>query len=250
MLMPDRDVEAFIERIISDSRIPRRRQRDEVRRELRAHFEDAGDSAEALADAVRRFGDLSLVTDSWQRTYRVEYLLCYVAKIAASIVASIAAALLIEVLVNVRVEVAAEVWRLAPGFSHAAALAVAVVLAVVAVREAIRTPVNWRRALLIVVGYAAVASGTSLLLTHSIGVVLTATVLATLGYASTRIAGRTPRLLLTFAAFAVAEYTLHWLLRVNFGAARALAASAVLVAVWVSTVAIMTRIDRRFEYGS
>jgi hypothetical protein len=179
--MPDLDIDGFVDQIIRDSRIPRRRQRDELRRELLAHFEDAGESPEAQADALRRFGDPSAVTAAWRRAYRLEYLLVYCAKIATSIAASVAGTLFIEVVANLRVGVEAEVWRLAPGFSHAAALAVGIVVGLVAIREAIRPPFDLRHALPIAFVYAAVCGGASLLLTHSLSGFLTATALATLG---------------------------------------------------------------------
>jgi hypothetical protein len=64
------------------------------------------------------------------------------------------------------------------------------------------------------------------------------------------VATRTGQALLTLAAFAAAEYALHWLLRVDFGPGRALAAGAVLVAVWASTLGIIARVDRMFFTAS
>ena len=49
------DIDAFIEPIVAAARTPSCRRRDELRRELRSHFEDSGLTPEALHDAVARF---------------------------------------------------------------------------------------------------------------------------------------------------------------------------------------------------
>jgi hypothetical protein len=157
--MDDADVVArFIENIVAGARIPDRAERDDLRRELWTHFEEAGTSPEAVRDTMRRFGAEALVTESLRQVYRWDYVCAYLVKIAATIVASIAAALVIEVLVNLRVEVEAEVLRLAPGFSHAAVLAIAVVLALVTAWEVGRTPFNRSRAVVAISAYATVCT--------------------------------------------------------------------------------------------
>ncbi len=125
--MHDHDaIATLIERIIARASIPSRAHRDDLRRELWTHFEEAGHAPDAARDAVRRFGAEALIGESLRDVYRRDYTVWYLAKIAASIVASIAVTLLIEVFVNLRVEVQTEVWRLAPGFSRAAGMSVAV----------------------------------------------------------------------------------------------------------------------------
>src|SRR5437660_7893010 len=154
--MRDRDsVDALIDRIVAGSHIPGHAARDDLRRELRSHFEDAGTSPEATQQAVRRFGAESAVTESLRRVYRFDYAVFYLAKIAVSIVASVAAALVIEVLVNLRVELRSEAWRLAPGFSRAAGVSVAVVLGLVTAWEVGRPPFSRRRAAVALGAYAA-----------------------------------------------------------------------------------------------
>src|SRR6516162_10893776 len=64
--MRDVEVSALIERIVE--RVPHAR-RDELRRELRAHFEDAGTSDETVREAVRRFGSGMEVADAMRRVY-------------------------------------------------------------------------------------------------------------------------------------------------------------------------------------
>jgi hypothetical protein len=244
--MDDRELAALIQRIVAGARIPGRRRRDDLCRELWAHFEDAGGSAAERDDAVQRFGGEPLIADSFRAVYRRDYCMLYAAKVGASIAASAGAAVIIEALFNLRGVDTAVAWRLAPGFPHAAALALAVVLAIVAAREATAPPFDPRRALIAASGYAAICGAASVLLEGSGGALVTATILAALGSASAAIKTRTARLLSTFALFVVVEYGVHLLLRVSFGPARALAASAALLAVWASTVAIVTRLDRLF----
>jgi hypothetical protein len=57
---------------------------------------------------------------------------------------------------------------------------------------------------------------------------------------------RPSRLLALFGIFAAALYVNHRGVSVAFGPSRALLASAVLVAVWSSTVVILNRVDRAF----
>jgi len=247
--MSDRMVETLVEKIVAGARIPSRKRRDELRRELLAHFEDAGATPDAVHDALHRFGSEALVTESLRRVYQWDYTFVYLTKIAASIVVSAAVALLIEVLVNLRVEVEAEALRLAPGFSHGVALAVALVLAFVTGWEATRPPVRIARALVALGAYAMVCGLAALLLTNTTGLFATAAILGALGYAGAKTTTPTMKVLSTFIAFAAVEYLLHWRLGVAFGAQRAIAASVVLVAIWACTLSVATRVDRAFRHS-
>jgi hypothetical protein len=241
---------AFIERIVAGAHIPSRSRREDLSRELWTHFEEhfeqSGTSPEAVHTALCRFGAEDVVTASWRRIYRWDYTFLYLLKIAASITASIAAALLIEVLVNLRVEAQAEAWRLAPGFSHAAGLAVGVVAGLVTAWEVARQPFNRSRAMLAIGAYGAACVLVGVLLVNSAWAFVTPTMLVALGYLCSRLESRPAKLLLTFGAFAAALYGTHLVLSVAFGPARALAASAVLVAVWSSTDMILARVDHAF----
>jgi hypothetical protein len=241
---------AFIDRVVAGAHIPSRAKRDDLRRELWTHFEErfeqTGTSPEAVHTAIRRFGAEAMVVESWRRVYRWDYALMYLAKIAASITASIAAALLIEILVNLRVEGQAEAWRLAPGFSHGAGLAVGVVLGLVTAWEVGRQPFNRSRAMVATSAYGAVCVLGQFLFVNSATAFVTPTMLVALGYLCSRLESRPAKLLLTFGAFAAALYATHLVLSVTFGPARALAASAVLVAVWSSTGMILERVDHAF----
>ena len=60
----------LIERIVAGARIPSRVDRDDLRRELWTHFEEAGTSPAAVEDTLRRFGAESSITESLRRVYR------------------------------------------------------------------------------------------------------------------------------------------------------------------------------------
>jgi hypothetical protein len=245
--MDERDaVGRLIERIISAARVPGDAERDDLRRELWTHFEEAGTSPETLRESMRRFGAESLVTESFRRVYRFEYALLYLAKVAASVAASAAAALLIEVFVNLRVEVQAEVLRLAPGFSRAAGGAVAVVLALVTAWEVVKPPFSRPRAAAAIAAFAAVSVAAQLLFAVGIGAFVTATMLVVLGCACAKIPRILERLVLLVVGFAAVLYGSHLLQGVAFGMGRALLAGSVLSAVWCSASAIVVRVDNAF----
>jgi hypothetical protein len=240
-------VAALVERIVSGAHIPSRSRREDLRRELLAHFEDAGTSPDAVREALRRFGVEQAITDSLRSVYRWDYVFLYLAKITASIVASMAVALVIQVLVNLRVEVRNEVWRLAPGFSRATALSVAVVLGLVTVWEVGRQPFNRLRTAVGVAAYAAICAVGHLLFADSLSGLITATLLVAIGCVCSKLPFRPARLPLTLVAFAAALYAVHFTIRIAFGPMRALMAGAVLVVVWTATVLILTRLEHGFD---
>jgi PAS domain-containing protein len=213
---------------------------------LWSHFEDAGMSPEACPDVLDRFGAESLVTESLRRVYRFDYAVMYLAKIAASLVASVAAALTIEALANLRVEEQADILRLSPAFSRGAGVSVAVVLGLVTAWEVCRPPFNRSRAALAIGAYATLYLLVQLFFASGAGAFVTATILVVLGYACSKLEQTPMRLLLVFGTFAAVLYANHRMLRVAFGPSRALLASAVLVAVWSSTVLILARVDHVF----
>ena len=239
-------IAALIERVVARARIPSRTRRNDLRRELWTHFEEASGSPDAVGDAVQRFGAEGPIAESLRDVYRWDYALWYFAKIAAAIVASIAAALLIEVIVNLRVELQAEVWRLAPGFWRAAGMSIVVVLGLITVWEAARRPFNRSRAAIVVGAYAAVCLAVRLLFLSGVGALLTATILVGIGHGCSTFARWPSRLLVLVGAFAAALYVNHFLLNVAFGLSRALMAGAILGAVWASTVVILNHVDRAF----
>jgi len=245
--VPDPDaVTALIDRIVAGACIPSRAERDDVRRELLTHFEEAATAHESVAYAIRRFGDEAMVIDSLRRVYRWEYLALYLAKVAASVIASFAVALLIVAAFNLRLELETEVWRLAPGFSRAAGLALAVTFGLIAAWEIVRHPFSARRAIVAAAAYAAVCGLMPLLVANSVRAFVVATGLVVLGCVCSRLPSRLLRWLLTFVAFAVAEYGVHAVLSVAFPPSRAAMAGAILVAVWASTVFILRFADAAF----
>jgi hypothetical protein len=243
--MPE-DIDAFIEPIVEAAQIPSRRRRDELRRELRSHFEDSGLTSDALHDAVARFGNTARIGDSLRKVYRRDYLRFYVVKVGACTVAATMAAILIEAIVSLRLESDAA-WHLSPGFPHAARFGVVLTLALVAAAEATRAPFTWSRALLSLGCYSIAFACALSVSANSVGAFATASILATIGIGVARAATAwTSRALLTLAAFAVAEYLLHQSLGITIGPIRALAASAILLMLWASTITIVAFSDRAF----
>jgi len=223
--------------------------------EARDHLIDAVDagvqrglSTEAAEhEALSRFGTADELSAAFGRVYPWAYLLWYFAKIAASVAASVAVALVIEVLVNLRVELQAEAWRLAPGFSKTAMMAVAVVLGLASMWEIGRRPFNGRRATVAVGAYAAICIVAQMLYARGIEAFGSATMLVGLGYVCSRLERRPAKLLVTFAMFAVAIIAVHKMAHVVVDPARATMASAVLIAVWTSTITILSRGDQLFS---
>src|SRR5438105_12793601 len=241
------DIDSFIEPIIEAAQIPSRRRRDELRRELRSHFEDSGVTPEALHDAVARFGNPARIGDAFGKVYRRDYLLLYIVKVGACIAAATIAAILIEAIASLRLESNADAWHLSAGFAHAAGFGVVLTFALVAGTEATRAPFTWSRALVSLGGYATVSACALLVNANSVGAFVTAGILATIGVGFARAATPwTSRALLTLAAFAVAEYLVHQSLGITFGPFRALAASAILLMLWASTITIVAFSDRAF----
>jgi hypothetical protein len=246
--MPDQDaIAALVDRIVDGARIPRLADREDLRRELWTHFEDAGAGVESTAYAIRRFGEATTIADSLRQVYRWEYVALHLAKIVASVIASLAAAVLIIAAVNLRVAVEADVWRLAPGFSRAIGLALAIVVGLVAASEALRRPISLRRAAAAIAVYAAVC-GLVQLVVDGASVFATAACFVGLGYLCSRVASGPMRWLATIAAFAVGEYALHAAIGVSLAPRRAVVAGAILGAVWASTLLILRSADRAFVH--
>src|SRR5215207_356954 len=128
-------VAALIDRLVRESRIGSRRAREELRRELESHFDEAGNSPEALRAAMERFGSADAVSDGFHRAYRRGRVALYVAKVVASVAASTAVALALQAAVNLRIDLGADALRLAPGYGLGARTSMAIVLLIVAAWE-------------------------------------------------------------------------------------------------------------------
>jgi hypothetical protein len=182
------DIDALIEPIIDAARIPSRRRRDELRRELRSHFEDVGQAPEAVHDAVAHFGNPARIGNSFRQVYRRDYILFYVVKVVACIAAATAAAIVIEAIAGLRLERDADTWHLSPGFAHAAPFGVVLAFALVAAAEATRAPFMRSRAFWSLGGYTLVFACASFVSPNSGGAFVTAAILATIGVAMARAA--------------------------------------------------------------
>jgi hypothetical protein len=214
---------------------------------LRSHFEDSGLTAESLREAVERFGNTARIGDSLRQVYRWDYMRIYLVKVGACLVVAGVTAILIEAIASLRLEVDAEAWHLSADFARAASFGVVLTLALVAAAEATRAPFAWSRALLSIGCYAMVSACALLVSANSVRAFVTAAILATIGVGFARVVTAwTSRALLTLAAFTLVEYLLHRSLGIAFGPIRALAASAILLVLWASTITIVAFADRAF----
>jgi len=227
---------------------------DEAREHLVDAIEDgverglSVDAAERAAFA--RFGDPDELTEAFHRVYRWNYLVWYFAKIAASVVASVAVALLIQVVVSLRFQVQADVLQLAPGFAKAAVRSIAVVLGLATAWEIGRRPFAFHRATMAVGAYGAICVGVQVLFAAGIEAFGPATLLVCVGWLCSRLERRPARLLLTFSMFVGAIVAIHRTLHITISAAHAAIASAVLIAVWISTITILSHCDHLFSKRS
>jgi len=237
----------FVDRIVEGARIAGSAKRDDLRRELLTHFDDASATGEPVEEALRRFGPEAAIAGSLRRVYRLDLLLLHLARIAAATTASLAVALLVQTAANLRLDLRADVWRLAPGFSRAAGASAALVLVFVAAFETMRRPFSLARTMFAVASFAAVASGVRLLLGVPAGFV-TPTLLVVIGWSCSRLPSRTARTLLLVGAFATALYAIHLVSGVHLAPTRAIVTGAVQVVVWSSTAVILQRIDQLFEW--
>jgi hypothetical protein len=237
-----------IERIVRDARLPGRAAREQLREELQSHFAAAGSSADALRDSMQRFGSPEMLASAFRYVYRWDFAVLYLLKITASVIASVCVALFIQVLVNLRLEVQAEVFRLAPGFSKAAVISVGVVLGIATAWEGVRRPFDRRRAAVAFLSYAAIWVSVSVLGRGANAAFGPATLLVSLGYFCSRLGLRPGRLVLTFAAFAGTIYGIHQTVNIAVPPVQALLTSAVLLAIWASTVVILSQFDDAFGH--
>jgi len=99
--MAERDrAEAFVEEVLARARIPSRRGREDLRRELLTHLEDAAPAHGSIDAAIAEFGSAEEVAARFRRAYRAQRLLAHALRIAAVLTASIVVALGIELAVS------------------------------------------------------------------------------------------------------------------------------------------------------
>ena len=200
--------------------------------------------------AFARFGDPDELTIAFHRVYRWNYIVWYFAKIAASIVASAAVALVIQAIVSVRLQVQSEMLELAPGFAKAAIRLVAVVLGLATAWEIGRRPFAFRRATFAVSAYVVICVAVQALFAAGIEAFGPATLLVCVGWLCSRLERRPAKLLLTFSMFVAAIVAIHRSLHISISAVNAAIASAVLIAVWISTLTICSHCDQLFSRRS
>ena len=101
------EIDALVERLVREARLPNARARDELRRELASHFEDAAEAVGARA-ALARFGDGSVIADGFRRAYRRGRRALYAGKIAASVLASTLVAIALQLVAHAQTAATAE----------------------------------------------------------------------------------------------------------------------------------------------
>lgn len=239
--MDEREVEALLTRIVRESRIPWRRARADLRRELASHFEAAGDARAAL----RAFGDEAELIEELRRVYRRDWIAFNVAKLLVGSCAALAVAIALQFLVNLRFGGTAPAWHLSAGFPMSAATAGVMVVCLIAAWGFAQRPFEsaWAAgALAFRVGLAALA----LLLYASGGMVLWSVSLVALGAMCHSLRWRQVRWPLTVLAFALAIGALHGTQPGAVDVRQTLLASAGLAAAWLSIPMVFRRVESLF----
>jgi hypothetical protein len=98
--MSDDRVAAFIEDVLARSRIPSRREREDLRRELLAHFDDAVRARGSIDAAFAEFGLADDVASRLRVVYRTQQRLAHALRVIAGLTVSLAVALGIELAVS------------------------------------------------------------------------------------------------------------------------------------------------------
>jgi hypothetical protein len=144
-------VSAFIDEVLTQARIPSRRRREDLRRELLTHFDDAARAGASLDEVFVEFGLADEVSSQLCTVYRGHRLLAHALRIASGLIVSILVALGIELAAG------------RPGaFRSMAGLAGAIVLVLVLWRELVgrrlRRPTAAARAACWLAGFVALAA--------------------------------------------------------------------------------------------
>lgn len=203
--MADRDeLQTFIDRVVSESRIAGAREREELRRELESHFAEVADSPEALRAAMARFGSPSEVGGALDRAHRGSQLVRQLLRLALVLGASGAVALVLQLATNLRRDVRSDAIVLGPAFARSMAFSSLLILLLVAAWELDVEPF------------------------------------------CARLERRPLRLLATVGGLALLMVIVHAASNSVLPPRLAMSASAVDVAIWTCTIAILARVDRRF----
>ncbi|MEW5916957.1 MAG: hypothetical protein AB1762_11150 [Gemmatimonadota bacterium] len=119
MREPEPRIAELVERIVRDAKVPNEDARDDLRRELLSHFEDAPSDG-----AVDRFGSPAVVADEFKRAYGGRRRLLYAGKVIASIVVSVIVALAWQILVNLRLEPVSGALRIGSWYASSALISI------------------------------------------------------------------------------------------------------------------------------
>jgi hypothetical protein len=144
-------VPAFVDDVLSRARVPTRGEREDLRLELLAHFDDAARARGSIDGVFAAFGPADDIASRFRVVYRAQRLLAHTLRIAVGLTVSFVAALGIELAASRPV-----------AFRGMAGLAAAIVLALVLWREIVgrrlRRPTATARAACWLAGFLALAA--------------------------------------------------------------------------------------------
>jgi hypothetical protein len=202
--MADREkLQAFIDRVVRESRIGDARERDALRRELESHFADVANSPEALRAPMERFGSPAVVGGALDRAHRGSLFVRQLLRLGLVIGASGAVALVLQLATNLRRD-ASDAVILAPAFARSIAFSSLLIVLLVAAWELDVEPF------------------------------------------CARLERHPFRLIGTVGTLALVMLIVHAATSTLLPPGLAISASAVDVAIWTCTVAILARADRIF----
>ena len=203
--MDDRnELDAFIDRVVSESRIGDERERAALRQELESHFAYAADSPETLRAAMARFGSPVEVGGALDRAHRGSTLVRQLLRLALVLAASGAVAVVLQLVTNLRRDVRSDAIVLGPAFVRSIVFSSLLIVLLVAAWELDVEPF------------------------------------------CARLERRPLRLIATVAGLALLMVAFHAATSTLLPPSLAVSASAVDVAIWTCTIAILARADRAF----
>ena len=238
--MAEASIGDTIERIVLGARLPTDAARDELRRELASHFEEAADSPAGGADVLRRFGNVAEVAEDFRHVYRFEFILSSVTAVLFTLLVCTVAAAATLLLVNLPFTSDSVNWLSGPHY-RVPAYGVRMATALIVAWEMGRRPLTVRRVLVGALAYSLVSSAITLLMRgdlhawrpwHVPSVVV-------IGFLARRARFASTRVLMMYAGF-----SLYLVMTPPPGEVPPLLLAAVLVAIWVPTEALLARVDR------
>jgi hypothetical protein len=209
VLAPVGDVDELIERIVREARIASARDRDELRRELAGHFEDAVGAVSNSRTpeppshrVIAQFGSVEEIAEGFRRAHRPGRRALYAVKVIGSVVVATFVALALQL--PLHLERSAGAIAIAPLYAVAVRVSIFAVLAAVAAWE---LDVEWL---------------------------------------CTRLERDPVKLAAACLALFVVLSSAHAALGMDVPALRAFVGATTMLAVWTSSLAILARSDRVF----